>query len=260
MFQYAFAIATAKQFNTTFQLKFVHHKDEVAEWFDTKEILQPLIATTLEQWVFKQRTRLLKKSFLEEDMRLFYPELSNHCTYKGFFQNEQYFAHAATFIKAVFQLQPQWKTAFEKVKFQYDFDNSIVVHARLRDYITWGNDELGGMDLSLPTSYYINAMTQLGATTNTPVILISDDEAYAQERLSFLKNLVVFSHGSQLSFQAMLEAKRLVISNSTFAWWAAWLNPHQPQVIAPQHWLGFKIGKEYPHGILPASFSPVPVF
>ncbi len=260
MFQYAFAIAAAKQFNTTFQLEFVHHKDEVADWFNIKEILQPLIATPLEQWVFKQRNRLLQTNFLEEDMRQFYPRVHNNCTYKGFFQNEQYFAHAAPLIKEAFQLQPQWIAAFEKIKTNYDFDNSIVIHARLRDYITWGSNELGGIDVSLPASYYKNALSQLGATTNTPVLLISDDESSASERLSFLKNVVVFRHGPELSFQAMQAAKRLIISNSTFAWWAAWLNPHQPQVIAPQHWLGFKIGKEYPHGILPASFSPVPVF
>jgi hypothetical protein len=160
----------------------------------------------------------------------------------------------------MFQIKHKWKADFEKIKSNYDFENSIVIHARLRDYLTWGSDELGGIDLSLPSSYYLNAIKQFKASNDAPIILVSDDADLAFERLSFLKNIVVLNHTPQIRFQALLQARRLIISNSTFAWWAAWLNPHQPQVMAPQHWIGFKVGKEYPHGIMAESFTPVPVY
>lgn len=260
LFQYAFAIAGAKALQTSFQIDFLHHHDEVAEWFDIEQAVAPLRASRFQNWLLQQRDRWLAPTMLEDDMQRVYRPFQNNVTYRGFFQSEQYFEPVAGFIKSVFQLRAPWQQAFQQVAPAYDFENSIVIHVRLGDFLTWGSEALGGTDMSLPSSYYLHALQHLGASTDAPVILISDDEDAAIERLSFLQNVVVFRHNAILSFQAMLHARRLVVSNSSFAWWAAWLNPHQPQVAAPKYWLGFKVSKEHPHGIMPASFTPVPVF
>ncbi|MCU0334654.1 MAG: alpha-1,2-fucosyltransferase [Chitinophagaceae bacterium] len=260
LFHYAFAIAGAKALHTSFHIDFVHGKDEVAEWFEIEQAVAPLRAGRLQKWLLGQRDRWLGPTIVEDDMQQVYRGFQNGTTYKGFFQSEQYFEQVADLIKNVFRLQARWQQAFQQVAPAYDFDNSIVMHVRLGDYCTWGSPALGGTDMSLPASYYEHALQHLGASAGSPVILISDDEPAALARLSFLRQVLVFRHNAVLSFQAMLHARRLVVSNSSFAWWAAWLNPHQPQVVAPQHWLGFKVGYEHPHGIMPASFAAVPVF
>lgn len=260
MFQYAFAIATAKKLNTKFHIEFIHHKDEVIDFFDLPETLNQLRAGKLDRWIFNRRAGLHLNRYFEDDFEQYYEPKDNHCIYKGYFQNEKYFTDEVQLIKSIFRVKQQWKHEFEKIKDKYDFENSIVIHIRLRDYITWGSPELGGTDLSLPGSYYENALKVLGEHRDVPVIVVSDDLELAFQRLSFLKNKVSLNFSSHILFQAILHAKRLIISNSTFAWWAAWLNPHLPQVIAPMNWLGFKVGKEHPHGIMSASFIPVPVF
>jgi hypothetical protein len=47
----------------------------------------------------------------------------------------------------------------------------------------------------------------------------------------------------------MINADKLIISNSSFAWWGTYLNKKNAEVFAPRYWLGFKIRKEYPVGI-----------
>ena len=62
-----------------------------------------------------------------------------------------------------------------------------------------------------------------------------------------------------MDFQLLLHADKLIISNSSFAWWGAYLNKNKTEVFVPQYWLGFKVDKEIPADIIPARFISVPV-
>jgi hypothetical protein len=46
----------------------------------------------------------------------------------------------------------------------------------------------------------------------------------------------------------MSKANYLVIGNSTFSWWAAYLNENQTNIVAPRKW--FK-GREDPSELMP---------
>jgi len=47
----------------------------------------------------------------------------------------------------------------------------------------------------------------------------------------------------------------LILANSTFSWWGAYLNPNNPVVFAPKYWLGFKVNLEYPKGIMSVDWN-----
>jgi hypothetical protein len=49
---------------------------------------------------------------------------------------------------------------------------------------------------------------------------------------------------------AMAHCRSIVIANSSFSWWAAWLNDNPDKIVmAPEFHLGFRVGRWVPGGI-----------
>src|SRR5690606_13100243 len=120
------------------------------------------------------------------------------------------------------------------------------------DYHNFGNDELGGKDLVLPDSFYEKAIAFIQADSQYSslkiyVITNSPDEVKLK---NWAKNAIILSNNYIVDFQILQNAKALIVSNSSFAWWAANLNPKNPLVLVPNFWLGFKIKKEFPYSII----------
>ena len=46
-------------------------------------------------------------------------------------------------------------------------------------------------------------------------------------------------------FYVVNQAKWLIISNSTFGWWAAWLNQKVNKIIAPKYWARHNVSDGY---------------
>jgi hypothetical protein len=49
----------------------------------------------------------------------------------------------------------------------------------------------------------------------------------------------------------LVNADICILSNSTFGWWGAYLNPKKPEIIASKYWLGRAQKKEYPTNVVP---------
>lgn len=72
---------------------------------------------------------------------------------------------------------------------------------------------------------------------NLPIYVASDDHEWVQNELTSLNPRIELYRGDDL-FQdlAMLaKASQLILSNSTFSWWAAYLGDHH-KVICPEPW------------------------
>ena len=113
--------------------------------------------------------------------------------------------------------------------------------------------------MSLPETYYNNALQQIEKIEDYTVIIVTDDIQNVEGKLEGIKCKVIVSDSEIMDFNMLLHADKLIISNSSFAWWGAYLNKKNAVVFVPQNWLGFKIGKEIPADIIPARFIPVPV-
>lgn len=115
---------------------------------------------------------------------------------------------------------------------------SVAVHIRRGDYLWEKHQNIYGL---LPTAYYEKAAALiLEKKTDVRFFVFSDDGAWVKENLKLPAMFDVVSDGTLISAEEMMlmsAAKHQIIANSTFSWWAAWLNRNNNKiVIAPLKW------------------------
>ncbi|GAB98865.1 putative glycosyltransferase [Gordonia namibiensis NBRC 108229] len=114
-------------------------------------------------------------------------------------------------------------------------DRYVAAHVRRGDYVSVGK-YLATFGIC-SESYYTTALAQ--ANRDLPVLIATDDRAWTQDfidRSEFSGSAMISGfedHYSDLSLLA--SAGYLVMSNSTFSWWAAFLGEHEA-VFAPEPW------------------------
>lgn len=107
---------------------------------------------------------------------------------------------------------------------------SVVIHVRRTDY--------GGEFPRLSREYYERAMCHF---PDLPALVVSDDPLGASQFLEGLPVTVVTDTGRTLyqDLGLMTRAAGVVIANSTFSWWGAYLNIRTGvRVVAPSVWFG----------------------
>jgi len=182
-----------------------------------------LIIREQEEFVFDERIRALK---------------DGHYVV-GYWQNERYFKSIERTLKKELNLtQPLSKLAgtwSEKIKTV----KSCSLHVRRGDYVT--NKKIQRTHGNLPTAYYQKA-TELISKKRPGVefFVFSDDIAWVKENLRLNVPLNFISDTEIKNTEALVLMSRCndtIIANSTFSWWAAWLNENPLKtVIAPRQW------------------------
>lgn len=107
------------------------------------------------------------------------------------------------------------------------FLDFVGVHVRRGDYV---NNPFY-VDLAA-TDYYERAMAMF---PGEKFLIFSDDPAFCKERFKG-ENIQVMDGGTELEDFNMLASCSIgnIIANSSYSWWAAYLNPsHSKVVIAP---------------------------
>jgi hypothetical protein len=161
------------------------------------------------------------------------PLLDNLCL-NGYFQSEKYFcdhkeeiSNLFVFDDKIFNILSDYIDKTIKNKF-------TVIHVRRGDYLSKPNYH-NVSDLH----YYQQAMKNI---KNTDFIVISDDIEWCKN--NFNENNIFFSEfNSEIyDFHLLLISQNIILSNSTFSWWGAWLNKNKnKKIISPKNWFG-------PHG------------
>jgi len=121
----------------------------------------------------------------------------------------------------------------------------LFVHVRRGDYLTYKVH--GKQDPSLPAEYYRSAIGYLLERVRDPFLFFLGDEP--EWLLSLFGNLPhakIARRTASIDLAIMSLCWGGVISNSTFAWWGAFLCRQKEPIIAPQFWLGWRSGKWHP--------------
>lgn len=130
--------------------------------------------------------------------------------------------------------------------------NSVMLNVRRTDYLNTSFHGVMGMD-------YLNKAKDIieQKVENPHYFIFSDDVNWCKENINF-ENMTLVDHrykGEKFGYylQLMSKCKHFIIPNSTFAWWAAWLNTNDSKVvIAPKQW--FTDSKINTNDIIPSDW------
>ncbi len=88
----------------------------------------------------------------------------------------------------------------------------------------------------LTTEYYQEAIDTHFSNNIDSIYIFSDDLEWCRTIFGNSVNYVQDTVGTQLFL--MTKMKHLIMANSTFSWWGAYLNSNNGVIVAPDPWLG----------------------
>lgn len=166
-----------------------------------------------------------------------FESLEGNIILHGHFQNEKYFKQYESVIRDEFTFKRPLKEKNLQIAEQMAQTNSVSMHIRRADYVNDSNFAL------CPKEYYQQAMDEISQTITDPAFFVfSQDFDWINENLTFEKDQVIFVDwnkgvDSYIDMQLMSLCKHNIIANSSFSWWAAWLNKNiNKQVFCPSCW------------------------
>lgn len=245
MFQYAAARATSLRTGATLKVDLSWFDEEGSTVTPRREYeLQvfglPLtvaskrdIERTLRRRVLRRRPRILTDPTLRFDPRVLD---ADDVRLIGYWQSEKYFADRADAIRSDFAL-PVGDVALAN---RIDSVESVSVHVRRGDY---ASDPKISAELGvLPIGYYEAAIDRLQQALSRPEFFVfSNDPKWCARNLridaphTFVASAL--ARKSHADLQLMSSCRHHVVSNSSFAWWGAWLREGPDTiVVAPKRW------------------------
>lgn len=266
LFQYAFIKALAERFYTSFYLNEKIEPFIAADYFDFQGYSPAMNAVN--KFLLKIESGNFIKKLQATDVNTYseaaYNSLTNNTIYNGYFQSELFFKAIAAKIPAYIGVKKEYVAKFQaEYKNTFANNRTVAVHIRRGDYLNldnWWAENFGSNNLSLPTSYYLKCLEQVPNYKKCKIIFVSDDIDFARSEFAHIPNCEFSQSDMITDFQIIMNADVAILSNSSFAWWAAYLNPKKDKVVyCPQYWLGFKVKREYPENIIPAGWNQVTV-
>ncbi len=269
MFQYAAGLALAERRRTLLKLDpswFQERADyeahnryalsclNITERFATAEEVDRLRGVQLthtERWSVAVARALRLREYVRRRTRIgrvyapptfrFQPEFfeqPDNTYLSGMFQSEQFFAPVADLLRLHFSFRypppPEVVAMAERIR----SGPSVAVHFRRGDYTRAFSGDIGMLGLD----YYERALQRVRERSpQATLYLFSDDiEAVAREFHPpgphvFVRCVQAWHSYDKIRLMALCD--HLVIANSTFSWWAAWLSRSPDKlVIAPDPW------------------------
>jgi hypothetical protein len=155
----------------------------------------------------------------------------------GYFQSGKYFADYEEEVREMFTFPDEIKDKVD-TKFNSLNKKKIGVHVRRGDYKTFSTTHP-----PQPVNYYERALDKFSMermAEDSIFILCTDDIRSVQNEFDLDKLGFVWSNAkSELEdLYIMSQCDSVIMSNSTFAWWGAWLGKKKEKVIAPGVWFG----------------------
>ena len=221
-----------------FELENLEDPPEVATVSEINALTRrPFLEIYLEKFLPSYKRIVYNEKRFEFDKN-FYNAASN-IYLKGYRQSEQYFSSIESHIRSTFHFKPTVISGIHGYLESLVGKETVSIHIRRGDYT---NHKVRSLHGTLEEQYYQDAIDKISSALENPVFLIfSDSIDWVKKNIKFTRN-VEFVSGTVTKnhyedFFIISRCKHNIIANSSFSWWAAWLNPNPVKiVIAPKKW------------------------
>ncbi|SEB81202.1 Glycosyl transferase family 11 [Maribacter dokdonensis] len=253
LFQYAAAKALAIKNNTTVKLNKnfyteqigmgayeLHHfniPEEFATKAELKHYMWPNDSLTYRilRKIFPKKVYFERTGGFDDNFK----NLGDMVCLRGFWQSYKYFEDIEDIIRKEFSIKHPLQGNNLVMAEKIQNCNAVSVHIRRGDYL---KPENTGNYVSCSIKYYKAAIQLMQKKLENPsFFFFSDDIEWVKENFKDNKHnyFVDFNTGKTAyeDLRLMTFCKANIIANSTFSWWAAWLNNNSSKVVvAPKKW------------------------
>ena len=131
-------------------------------------------------------------------------------------------------------------TQFMKFHKMIKNEESVGIHVRRGDYLLDKNKKIFAQ---INNDYYVDSVKQIKNKYNNCKFFVFSDDIDSVKNLRWAKSKdfifvsLTSEHQDVKEFELLKACKHHIIANSTFSWWAAFLNDNETgQKISPQKW------------------------
>lgn len=221
MFQYAFGKAVGARYDLSWFLSYrnrAHPRPYRLDKFNTKVVENAFIP----QQTIEERKVGFDMGLLEK----------TDCNFYGYWQWLGYYKPILSDLRQDLQLKEEFYTEeYLKIMDIIRECNSVSIHVRRGDYLVQEGFH------ELPFRYYFEALNYIRGD----LFIFSDDMKWCREKFKrsyFNREIFFVDLEDYLSFDLMRNCKNNIMANSTFSWWASFLNDNEDKkVVTPREWL-----------------------
>ena len=263
MFQYAYALVLKNKFKTENVLLDVHHFNyyKLHNGFELKRIFKNINLEIADRTQLRKVTRYIPHYYLSRLIRKILPKLKSEyveehfyayndspfnvigdCYYEGYWQVFNYYAPIKDKIISAFKFpDPNGKNK-EMVQ-EILSTNSVGIHIRRGDYLNH-KDFKGICEID----YYRRAINDLDINSEAyKFYIFSNDISWCKMHIEPLVGNHEIKYVTQncgyesfWDMYLMSNCRNLIIANSSFSWWAAFLNTNADRIYVPTKWINGK--------------------
>ena len=147
---------------------------------------------------------------------------------EGYFQSERYFVEYSDDLRKMFTTKYLENENVKMIKAEIERPNTVAIHVRRGDYLKVQHDR-NPRSYLLSEVYYHNAIAYINSKIQNPVFFwFSDDIKWVKNTFGEKDNYKYVSidseHPDVDELMLMSTANHIIAANSTFSWWASWLN------------------------------------
>lgn len=148
----------------------------------------------------------------------------------GYLQSPLYFAHHREEITKAFRFKEALLESALSNFPEVEREDTVCLHVRRGDYI-----QLRHIYTQLDLSYYSQALSEFENVST--VVVFSNEAEWCREEFGNLPYVFKFSSlPHEQDFAALSRCRKIIIANSSFSWWAAFMGHNRPHVVAPRPW------------------------